>query len=77
MKEQKTKKMNVVGPQIRKIRTQQKLTQAKLTTRCQLAGWDISREGLAKIESQLRGMSDIEVLKAAKALKVHFSVLFP
>ena len=34
-------------------------------------------EGIAKIESQVRGVSDIEVKKLAKALRVHFSVLFP
>jgi hypothetical protein len=39
-----------------------------LAARCQLTGWDISREGIAKI---------IEIQKLAKALRVHFLVLFP
>ena len=69
--------MNIVGPQVRRIRYQQGLTQPSLTSRCQLIGWDISRESLAKIESQLRSVSDLEILKLAKALRVHFSVLFP
>jgi len=69
--------MNIIGPQLRRIRYQQGLTQPALTSKCQLLGWDISRESLAKIESQLRGVSDKEILKLAKALRVHFSVLFP
>jgi transcriptional regulator with XRE-family HTH domain len=78
MKERRRKKvMNIIGPQLRRIRYQQGLTQPALTRKCQLIGWDISRESLAKVESQLRGVSDIEILTLAKALRVHFSVLFP
>ena len=69
--------MNMTGPNVRKIRNNQDISQERLAGKCQLIGWDISREGIAKIESQLRGVSDIEVLKLAKALRVHFSVLFP
>jgi transcriptional regulator with XRE-family HTH domain len=78
MKERRKRKvMNIIGPQLRRIRYQQGLTQPALTAKCQLLGWDISRESLAKIESQLRGVTDMEVLKLAKALRVHFAVLFP
>jgi transcriptional regulator with XRE-family HTH domain len=73
----KKKRLNVVGPQVRRIRYQQGLTQPAFSAKCQVIGWDISRESLAKIESRLRGVTDIEVLKLAKALRVHFSVLFP
>jgi transcriptional regulator with XRE-family HTH domain len=69
--------MNVVGPQVRRIRYQQGLTQPGLMRKCQLLGWDVSRESIAKIESQIRRVSDLEVLKLAKVLRVHFSVLFP
>lgn len=68
---------NIVGPNVRKLRNNQDISQEKLAAKCQLIGWDISREGIAKIESQVRGVSDIELLKLAKALRVHFSVLFP
>jgi hypothetical protein len=40
-------------------------------------GWDISRESLAKIESKLRSVTDIEILKLGKVLEVHHSALFP
>ena len=49
---------NVVGPQVRRIRRQQRLSQAKLVLRCQLAGFDISRESLAKVEGGWRVVSD-------------------
>jgi transcriptional regulator with XRE-family HTH domain len=68
---------NIVGPNVRRLRNNQDISQEKLAAKCQLIGWDISREGIAKIESQVRGVSDIEILKLAKALRVHFSVLFP
>jgi transcriptional regulator with XRE-family HTH domain len=68
---------NIVGPNVRRLRNNQDISQEKLAAKCQLIGWDISREGIAKIESQIRGVSDKEILKLAKALRVHFSVLFP
>jgi len=68
---------NIVGPNVRRLRNNQDISQEKLAAKCQLIGWDISREGIAKIESQVRDVSDIELLKLAKALRVHFSVLFP
>jgi transcriptional regulator with XRE-family HTH domain len=77
MKEQDTKYLNIVGPQVRKIRNQQGMTQSKLAQKCQLIGWDISREGLAKIESRLRSATDMEIIHLSKALRVHFSILFP
>lgn len=68
---------NVVGPQVRRIRRQQRLSQAKLVLRCQLAGFDISRESLAKVEGGWRVVSDLEVLLLADALGVSFASLFP
>jgi transcriptional regulator with XRE-family HTH domain len=75
MKERKV--LNIVGPQVRRIRYQQGLTQPQLVAKCQLAGWNISREGIAKIESQARGVADREIIFLSKALQVHFSLLFP
>ena len=55
----------------------QRLSQAKLVLRCQLAGFDISRESLAKVEGGWRVVSDLEVLLLADALGVPFTSLFP
>ena len=68
--------MNVIGPQVRRIRQRQRMTQEELTARCNLVGWDISRGTLAKIESRVRKVSDFEVALMAKALKVEIPVLY-
>jgi len=68
---------NFVGPQVRKLRNQRGLTQPMLAARCRRWGWDLSRETLAKIETQLRWVSDFEMLCLAKALRVEPSDLWP
>lgn len=67
----------MVGPQIRRLRYQQGLTQPMLAARCHRFGWDLSRETLAKIETQLRWVSDFELLCFAKALRVDPSAFWP
>lgn len=62
--------MNIIGPNIRKIREASGLTQEELAARCNLLEWDISRGTIAKIESQVRRITDSEVLLFSKALNV-------
>ncbi|MEW6157603.1 MAG: helix-turn-helix transcriptional regulator [Verrucomicrobiota bacterium] len=59
------------------MRYQQELTQPMLAARCRRWGWDLSRETLAKIETQLRWVSDFELLCLAKALRVDPTDLLP
>jgi transcriptional regulator with XRE-family HTH domain len=68
---------NLVGPTVRKLRYKQKLSQVQLAARCQLQGWNASRDMIAAIEGQVRCVTDKEILKLAKALKVPFPTLFP
>ena len=68
--------MNLIGPKIRSIRESQNLTQEELTARCNLAGWNISRGTLAKVEAQVRRITDIEVELISKALRVGVQDLF-
>jgi len=68
---------NLVGPQIRKLRSQQGLTQPMLAARCRRWGWDLSRETLAKIETQLRWVADFELICLANALRVKPDDLWP
>ena len=70
-------KANVVGKQIRAIRKEKKLTQEQLTARCNLEGFDISRGTLAKIESGVRQVIDIEIVLISKALNINIYRLFP
>ena len=68
---------NVVGPAIRRLRYTQKLTQDLLAARCGVAGCDISRGTLAKVEAQIRGVSDVELFVLASVLRVPIEDLFP
>jgi len=68
--------MNKVGPQVRRIREAQGLTQEVLAARCNVLNWDISRGTLAKIESRVRRVTDEEAALLAKALKESISALY-
>ena len=63
---------NIVGERVRQARKQfqPRLTQADLAARLQLEDWDIDRGGVAKIETGIRQVTDVEVVKLAKALQV-------
>ncbi len=63
---------NMIGHSVKETRTrcEPPMTQAALASRLQLAGWEISRVGAAKIETGIREVTDIELMKLAKALNV-------
>ena len=65
----------MIGPTLRSLREAEGLTQAELAGRLQLAGWDISRETLAKVESQVRCVTDRELVRFAEALEIDPSEL--
>ena len=48
-----------------------------LVARCQVFGWDISRETLAKVETQFRWIADFELFGFARALGVPVEDLCP
>jgi len=68
--------MNIVGPQVRAIRESQGLTQEELVAKCNLLDWDISRSSYAKIESQVRRVTDSEVAFLAEVLDVEIDELY-
>jgi len=68
--------MNIVGPNVKRLRETQDCTQEGLSARCNTLEWDISRGTLAKIESQVRRVTDEEVILLAKALRVEIEQLF-
>lgn len=71
------KSQNIVGPQVRKLRDQQGMTQEALAARCNLLGWDLSRATLAKVEARLRCVTDGELRVLADALKAKIEDLYP
>jgi transcriptional regulator with XRE-family HTH domain len=68
---------NIIGPAVRRLRVEQGLTQDAFAARCQLAGWDLSRETLSKIEAGLRRVNDAEVMMLAKVLGCELKDMFP
>jgi transcriptional regulator with XRE-family HTH domain len=69
--------LNLLGPQVRRYRTQKEWTQESLAAKLQVEGWDVSRESLAKLEGQFRRAPDCELLFLAKVLGVRLADLFP
>ena len=66
-----------MGPNVRKLRDSQGLTQPMLVAKLNLLGWNISRETLAKIESQIRWVSDFEVVCLCRAFGVEIQEIMP
>jgi transcriptional regulator with XRE-family HTH domain len=72
-----TAPLNLVGPQVRRLRSQHGWTQGALAAKLQVEGWDVSRESLAKLEAQFRRVPDCELLFLAKVLGSEIKSLFP
>ena len=53
-----------------KLRKAQKLTRDQLAARAQVSGWNISAYVLKRIERGEREVTDIELKKLAKSLRV-------
>ena len=73
----KAKPRNIVGPQVRRLRYQLGLSQNEFAARCQLKGWDISRDVVCDIELQRRWVADFEVIFLAQHLQVSVEALWP
>lgn len=68
--------MNIVGSNIQLIRAKNGWTQEQLAAKCNLLEWNISRSTIAKIESKVRRVTDIEVKVLATALNTNIESLF-
>jgi ribosome-binding protein aMBF1 (putative translation factor) len=67
---------NSVGKTVERIRKQQDLSRDELAAEAQRTGWNISRFIVRGIERGAREVTDIELRKLGKALKVPISALF-
>ena len=70
-------KLNLVGPQIRTVRVAKKLSQKDLAARCTVVGFRIEWDTISKIERQVRGLSELEFILIADALRVKVDALVP
>lgn len=70
-------RLNDVGSQIRRLRYERGWTQDLLAAKLQLHGWDISREGVAKVEGGYHLVNDRQLLCLGRAFKLHIDAFFP
>ena len=67
---------NITGAQIRRLRNAMNLSQQQLASLCSLAGHQITRSILSKIETSLRTVSDVELFFIVAALQISWEELF-
>ncbi|MEO8351351.1 MAG: helix-turn-helix transcriptional regulator [Chthoniobacteraceae bacterium] len=68
---------NNIGPQVRRRRYALGWSQSTLAAKLQIAGLDISRSGVSKIEARLRFVDDKDLMYLAEVLKIPVQELFP
>jgi Helix-turn-helix len=68
---------NIVGPQVMKLRNAKGWSQQQMAAACQVAGWDVSRGVIARIEGGVRWVADFELLPLSAMLGVAVPELFP
>jgi transcriptional regulator with XRE-family HTH domain len=68
--------LNLIGRRVRELRDRKGWTQDDLSAKLQVFGWDVSRESLAKLETQQRRVPDGELFILAKVLGTTTDALF-
>lgn len=68
-------KNNICGKNISVFRKEIKISQRELADRLQLAGLDVDKNAVQRIESGQRFVTDIELLAISKVLKKSFEEL--
>lgn len=66
---------NSIGATVERLRSAQNLTRDDLAARAQVIGWDISPYVIKRIETGEREVTDIELRKLSRALRVPAAVL--
>src|SRR5437016_5137587 len=77
MKKKQRPNLNVIGPAVRRFRFGKGWSQARLAQKLQLLGWSVSRHSVAKLELQIRRVSDCELMYFARVLGASPSDLLP
>jgi transcriptional regulator with XRE-family HTH domain len=71
------KNLNLVGPQLQKLRNHRHWSQNQLSKKLCAMGWRISRDILAQMEVTQRRVTDCDLVFLAEALDVSVTNLFP
>lgn len=70
-------KRNVIGQRVRDLRKELRLSQAELVARCGVLGFELGQPAISQIENGMRGVSDLEMILLAQALRVDLRELVP
>ena len=68
---------NLVGPKVKELRIEKKLTQRNLAIQLQLLGYEFNELTLLRIEQQTRFVSDMELLALATFFDININELYP
>lgn len=69
--------LNLVGPQVKRLRKIRGWSQEILSAKLRLVGWKISKGSLAKLEARVLHARDYHLLILAKIFEVPLSELLP
>ena len=69
-------KKNLIGANLKRIRTKSKISQQLLSTKLELMGVYVCRGSISRIEDFSRTVTDIELFAIAKALEVTPDALY-
>lgn len=72
----KNGKNNICGEKVAELRKELKLSQKKLADRLQLAGLDVDKNAIQRIESGQRFITDIELVYIAEVFNISIGSLF-
>jgi len=70
------KEMNMIGSNLRKLRTEKKMSQQTLSNKLEMMAIYICRGSISRIEDKQRTVTDIELYGIAKVLGVSISDLY-
>lgn len=71
-----TDKKNLIGGNLKRIRTELKMSQQQLSNKLELEGVYVCRGSVSRIEDYSRTVTDIELFSIAKVLGVELTELF-
>lgn len=69
-------KMNLIGGNVKKLRTKKRLSQQALSNQLELMGVYVCRGSVSRIEDYSRTVTDIELFAIAKVLETTIEELF-
>ena len=68
---------NLVGPKVKELRIQKKLTQKNLAIQLQLLGYEFNELTILRIEQQTRFVCDMELLALVNFFEIDIKELYP